>query len=225
MPGLHNSRGLTGWARSMPACSSIVAARSMASRDSAVLFCRPNGVDPVAGDRHVDPEAVADVLLDDGRFAGVEVLRRAPPGRVVDVPVRGIRGVTGLVHQIPQVLWPEIEDLGGGAVTRTDGALVEVELGRAVGLGPVGEVQVFHAVVAGGVHGRGEYLPPAVGEHHGRVLDRDEVVRRVRPGVDQWPTGLQWKLSGSDCSAECCGGMVARAEVAKVTLTRRRSRR
>ena len=82
----------------------------------------------IADHPHVDPAAA--VLLDDRRLGGVEVLRRAPPGRVGDVGVGGVPGVVaGLIDQVPEFLRGEVEDHRRGLVPGADRGLVEVVRG------------------------------------------------------------------------------------------------
>ena len=127
----------------------------------------------VADDPHVHPVAVADILRDDGRGAVVEVLRRTPAGRVVDVGIGRIGSVAVLEDQVPQILRLEKEYLRGGAVAGADGGLVEVvELGR-IRLAEVLEVEVDQAV-ARGLRRAGEDMVRAIDFDDRRIFDRGE---------------------------------------------------
>lgn len=124
----------------------------------------------VADEPHVDPVALADVLLDEGGLGAVEVGGRAPAGGIADVGVGRVGGVAVLEDQVPEVLRGEVEDLRRGAVARPDGGLVEVVEGGGVGLAEVAEAEVYETV-AGFLRGGGEDMVLAVVVDDGRVFD------------------------------------------------------
>jgi hypothetical protein len=129
----------------------------------------------VADRPHVDPVAVADVLLDDRRLGRVEVLRRRPAGRVRDVRVGRVRRVAVLVDEVPQVLGRKVEHLRRGAVALADRGRVEVVERRALSLGKVREGDVNHVVAR--LRGRaGEDVVCAVVLDDRGVLERRDVV-------------------------------------------------
>lgn len=128
--------------------------------------------------------AVLECVGDGLRRAAVEGLGRGPAVGVVDVRVGGVCGIAVLVHEVPQLLWSEVEDLWSGAVASTDGGLVKVHEWSVAGLGEVGEAHVYQAV-AGSDRGTGEYMVFAVVKDDRGIFDTFDVAAVIL-GADQW---------------------------------------
>jgi len=135
----------------------------------------------IANDPEIDPIAHARGL---GRE---EILRSAPVLRLGGVAVGGILGLAALEDQVPFVLRGEIKHLGRGVIAAPDiGVAIHEIRRRGAGRAPIGEVQVFHAIVARGIDGGGINNVLAVVVDGRRVLDRDHVVGGVALGADEW---------------------------------------
>lgn len=104
----------------------------------------------IANHPHIDPIALLRVrkpLLDERwRSIRVKYFGRRPPCRIAYILIRAVRRIPVLVDQIPQFLRLKVKDLWRCAVARANGRLIEVEEGRVICGGEVGEVEVDEAV-------------------------------------------------------------------------------
>lgn len=154
----------------------------------------------VADDPHVNPVATANVLLDDVRLRGVEVLRGAPAVRVVDVLVGGVGSIAVLVNEVPQLLRSKVEDLGSSTVTGTDRGLVEVSELGVLSLGEIGEAE-GHQVIARGGSRASKDVVFAVRLDDGRVLQGGDIATVIL-GSDNGTGRAPGELGGKSTSLE-----------------------
>ncbi len=96
----------------------------------------------IADDPEIDP------IAHTRRLGREEILRSGPILGLGGVAISGVLGLAALEDQVPLVLGGEIEHLRGGVITRESGGVIH-EIGRrGAGVVPIGEAQVFHAIVA-----------------------------------------------------------------------------
>lgn len=132
----------------------------------------------VAYHPHIDPVAIADVVLDCRGHGAVEGARCTPTFRVADIGVGGIGRIAVLVDEIPETLGSEVEDLWSGAISSPDARLVEVVEAGCTSLRPVSEVEVDETVT-GGHSGTREDVPVAIVIDHRWIFDSGDVARIV----------------------------------------------
>jgi hypothetical protein len=113
-----------------------------------------------------------------------KILRSAPALRLGGVAVGGVLRLAALENQVPLALRSEVKQLWRGVIAREAGCVIHEIRRRGAGLAPIGEVQVFHSIVARGVDRGGVNNVLAVVEDCRWILNRNHIVGCVALGTD-----------------------------------------